>query len=196
MIKRIAIGVGLVAALACSRTEAKAPSPAPAEPLRAAPSAPPANSNPPPAPAAGAAAAAPLAPLEKGKRVRIAHLAGIAPLEVTLPPGVKMEKRHMNGEGIAPRAGLVGGVLNIEVMEPEAGFRELKWYKEQLSSDEKLIRAEETPDGFLWMDALRDEFSVLVSRPKLKVICAQSQLKSLADAETAASICLSLRPAK
>jgi len=192
MINRFVMGLGLFAVLACSRTETRAPNPAPIEPPRPAPSAPPANSNASPAPAP----AAPLAPLAKGKRVRIAHLEGIEPLEVTLPPGVKMEKRYMNGEGIAPRAGLVGGALNIEVMEPEAGFRKLEWYKEQLSSDEKLIRAEETPDGFLWMDALRDEFSVLVSRPTLKVVCAQSQLKTLADAETAAAICLSLRPAK
>jgi hypothetical protein len=199
MTYRIAlIGCGVAGLIACQRTEAASPSPAPVEKASPARSlGPPVKTAPAPvSPETKASGQVPLAPFTNGKRVRISHLVEIEPLEITVPKGVKMEKRYMNGEGIAPRAGLVGGALNLEVMEPEAGFRDIAWYKAQTSSDEKVIRAEETADGFLWLDAIHGEFSELVSRPKLKVICVQSQMKTLADAELAAAVCLSLRAAK
>ena len=62
------------------------------------------------------------------------------------------------------------------------------------------VRADESEDGYLViqkhdMTAVGTVFGAFVSRPGLKVICSQYQMKSLADAELAASVCLSLRAA-
>lgn len=188
---------GLAFFLVGVRAESLAASPAPVEKARPNPAA---------AEAAGGhgvamgdakpAAQPPLAPLTKGKRLRITRLYEIKPLEIVVPDGVKLKMENMDGGELLPRAELRGGAVDIEVMRPEDGFRGLQQDLKMQATGVTIVRADELADGYLWIQKYRDAFTVFVSRPGLKVTCAQSQLKSLADAEVAASVCLSLRAAK
>ena len=148
------------------------------------------------------AALPPLTPFADGKRVRIKPLEdGIEALEIAVPPNFKL--KYEGGEELAPSAHVIGPDLEIEVVQPEAGFFTLKERMKIAMNSEKtptFFRAEETKDGFLlvernWLAGDHPLYNATVSRPKLKVECAAAGLEKLSGAELAASICLTLRAA-
>jgi hypothetical protein len=150
-------------------------------------------------PAMSAGAHSPLKPLADGKRVRITKL-WVAPVEITVPPDFRL--RMEGGEELAPTAYLEGPDLKVSVNEPEAGFSTLEGQKMGFKNsypDATTIRSEETPEGYLLVDRVtfagQLRYSAYVARPKLKVHCSAGDLDTLQQAELAASICLTLRPA-
>lgn len=154
----------------------------------------------PPASAATEAKVPPLAALTQGKTLRVKGLETV-PLEITAPPKFKF-RMDEGGEDFAPRGHVEGpGQIDIEISLPEGGF--LSFSKQRRILEEKdrptsILRAEETPEGFLMVYRDRDsegaaEFGAIVSRPHLGVRCDAMFLKHLTDAELAASVCLSLR---
>ena len=140
-------------------------------------------------------------PLTKGKRIRITRLRKIKPLEIVVPEGVKLRMEFMDSDDILPRAQLTGGNLDITVGPTESNFGPLSFYTGNLTADAVIVHGVETPDGVVLVKRFTSAkvpptFSVLVTRPNLEVECSQFQLRSYADAELAASVCLSLRRAK
>jgi hypothetical protein len=188
---------GLSLSLACAGGDARAQAPAPAEkPASSAPE----PAAPAPAEAKPAPGTAPLEPLAKGKRVRISKLYEIKPLQMLVPPDVKLT---MSGsDETLPRANLSGGPLEMEVMAPDGGFHpladETKIYAG--AKDVTIARASEDAAGYVLIlkkaeSPSKTVYEVYVARPALKVMCHQFQALSLAEAELAASVCLTLRPA-
>jgi hypothetical protein len=207
----------LVFSSACAKKERPDPPPSPqalAGPIQAAargeggrPEASRVGSTPEPttAPATATTAApplAPLAPLANGRRVRIRKLEeDVEAFEILVPPGFKL---HFEGnEELAPSAHLVGPDMEIVIEEPESGFYTLAEDTDMIvrsDAEATLLRAVETVDGHMIID--RNNFSgvgrrydAIVSRPKLKVTCVATGLEKLSDAELAATVCLTLRPA-
>jgi len=145
---------------------------------------------------------APLAPLADGRRVRIRKLEeDVEALEILVPPGFKL---HYEGnEELLPSAHLVSPDMEIVIQNPESGFYTLAEYRDMIvrsDAEATLLRAVETADGHMILD--RNNFSgvgrrydAIVSRPKLKVTCVATGLERLSDAELAAAVCLTLRPA-
>jgi hypothetical protein len=217
---RVALAL-LVFSSACARKELPDPPPspqAPARPTQAAargeagrPEASRAGSTPEPttAPTTATTTAtttapplAPLAPLANGRRVLIRKLEeDVEAFEILVPPGFKL---HFEGnEELAPSAHLVGPDMEIVIEEPESGFYTLAEERDMIvrgDGEATFLRAVETVDGFLIID--RNNFSgvgrryeVVVSRPNLKVTCVAGGFESASDAERAAAVCLTLRPA-
>jgi hypothetical protein len=142
----------------------------------------------------------PLQPLAEGKRVRINKLWG-PPVEITVPPDFKL--RMEGGVESNPEANLEGPEWSVVVLHPEAGFFTLKQEKDILIRSDpltKVILERETADGFVLIDQNSidgpSKYSATVSRRALDVECGAWGLNSLADAEKAASICLTLGPGR
>jgi hypothetical protein len=200
------LGIGLTISLACTKGDARAEAAAPADkgtPTATAPSAKtnpgPADAKPAPATNTSAANKDALAPFAEGKRVRITKLYETKPIEALVPADVKVKMSHLNDDDILPRANLVGGTLNLEVMAPEGGFVSLADELKMRSPKQTFLRSYEDEGGYvlIWKSektASGTVFGTLVSRPRLKVTCRQSDMPSLEDAERAASVCLTLRP--
>jgi hypothetical protein len=181
--------VALTVSLACARGAAHAEAAAPADKGASAK----------PSPAA-TAPTAPLAPLAQGKKVRITKLYETKPVEALVPAGVKLKMSHLDDDDVLPRANLVGGALNLEVLAPEEGFFSLADDLKTRGPKPTFLRSYEDEGGYvlLWKSEKTGSgtvFGTLVSRPRLKVICRQSDMTSLEDAELAASVCLTLRSA-
>ena len=186
------VGVTLSLSLACAKGDARAEAPAPGDKVATKPAA--------LAPAAAPAGSAPIEPLAKGKRVRIGKLFEIKPLQMLVPPEVKLTMS--DSDETLPRANLSGGPIEMEVMQPDGGFHSLadetKLYAG--AKDVTVARAYEDASGYVLLlkkieSPTRTVFEVFVARPALKVMCHQFQALSLAEAELAASVCLTLRPA-
>ena len=142
----------------------------------------------------------PLLPLAEGKRVRINKLWG-PPVEITVPPDSRL--RMEGGVESNPEANLEGPDWSVVVRHPEAGFFTLKQEKDILIRSDpqtKVILERETADGFVLIDQDSidgpSKYSAAVSRRELDVECGAWGLDNLADAEKAASICLTLGPAR
>jgi hypothetical protein len=113
----------------------------------------------------------------------------------------------MEGDGGEVRlvAHVEGPALNIEVQQPEGGFSTLSLEEDKRSITESFPNATfpyayALEDGSLFIvkDTLgsgETEFTVSVTRPRLKLLCTAAGLASLEEAKHAAAICLSLRPA-
>ena len=142
----------------------------------------------------------PLQPLAEGKRVRINKL-WCPPVEITVPPDFKL---RMEGGGESnPEANLEGPDWSVVVLHPEAGFFTLDQEKgivTRTDPGEKVIHAQRTADGFVLVDQNNingpSKYSTKISRRALGVTCGAWGLDSLADAEKAASICLTLGPSQ
>ena len=124
----------------------------------------------------------------------------VAPVEITVPPDFKL--RMEGGVELAPTAYLEGPGLKVSVNEPEGGFLSLKDQMNMFRRsypDAASIRSEETEEGYLLVDRLtfagQVRYTAYVVRPKMKVECSAADLDTLKQAELAASICLTLRPA-
>jgi hypothetical protein len=196
---RLTLAFGLLAYCGgCTKKE-----PAVQEPQAASPSASLPTANPPPRlDASVAEAPAPpsrLKPLAGGNPMRITKL-NVAPVEITVPPGFKL--RMEGGVELAPTAYLEGPNLKVSINEPEGGFfslkDEMKMFRRSYP-DATSIRSDETEEGYLLVDRLtyagQVRYTAYVARPKLRVECGASDLDTLEQAEVAASICLTLRPA-
>lgn len=199
MLRRFLIATAALSlSLACARGDARAQAPAPTE--KTAPPAPKPGTPAPTTEAKPAPPSTPLEPLAKGKRVRITKLYEIKPLQMLVPPEVKLT---MSGsDETLPRANLSGGPIEMEVMAPDGGFHSLadetKLYAG--SKDTTIARASEDAAGYVLIlkkveSPSKTVYEVYVARPSLKVMCHQFQSLSMADAELAASVCLTLRPA-
>jgi len=139
-------------------------------------------------------------PLTEGKRVRIDKL-WVPPVEITVPPNFTLNTDAT--EEVSPHAHLEGPDWEVEVREPEGGFRNLKREKRMLlrsDSAVKIIHEQETAAGFLLIDQDNldgpSKYTTWVTRPALKVECVAWGMDSLADAEKGASICLTLGRAR
>jgi hypothetical protein len=194
---------GLALWLACAKGDARAEATPPASKAiaKSPAQAPPAGETVPAPPQDPPSASSPLTPLAEGKRIRITKLYEIKPLEIVVPPDVKLKMTFMDSDDILPRANLIGGGLAIEVLRPEEGFStfadDMKMHR---SGNATFVRAYEDEGGYLLLQKYQKTaagavFGIFVSRPQLKVTCRQFDMKSLADAELAASVCLSLRSA-
>jgi len=195
---------GLALWLACAKGDARAEATPPASKAIAKSPAqdPPAGETVPAPPQSPPSASSPLTPLAEGKRIRITKLYEIKPLEIVVPPDVKLKMTFMDSDDILPRANLLGGVLAIEVLRPEEGFSTFAddMKMQARSGNVTFVRAYEDEGGYLLLQKYQKTaagalFGVFVSRPRLKVTCRQFDMKSLADAELAASVCLTLRAA-
>jgi len=123
----------------------------------------------------------------------------VAPVEITVPPNFKL---RMEGGGESnPEAILQGPDWQVVVREPEGGFLTLGEKKDMLlcgDSGAKFIHAQRSADGFVLVDQDNidgpSKYSARITRGALGVTCGAWGLDNLADAEKAASICLTLGP--
>jgi hypothetical protein len=102
-----------------------------------------------------------------------------------------------------PEGILQGTDWQVVVREPGGGFLTLRHEKDMLLRSDpsvQIIHAQKTVGGFVLVDQDNlngpSKYSAQVSKPALKVECGAWGLESLADAEKAASICLTLGPAR
>jgi hypothetical protein len=117
-----------------------------------------------------------------------------------VPPGFNL--RMEGGVELAPTAYLEGPDLKVSVNKPEGGFFSLEEQTTMFKRsypDAISIRSEQTEEGYLLVDQLtfagQIRYTAYVVRPKIKVECSAADLDTLKQAELAASICLTLRPA-
>jgi hypothetical protein len=143
----------------------------------------------------------PLRPLAGGKRVRITKL-DVPPIEITVPPDFKL---RMEGDGGEVRlvAHIEGPAFNIEVQQPEGGFSTLSLEEDkrqiaEISPKATFPHASEWRVGSLLV--VRNisvtgepEYAVSLLRKDLRVSCTAGKLETLQDAESVASVCLTLR---